>query len=141
MVVKNGDKVKVEYTGSFEYGLVFDSTDGKAPLEFVVGSGSVIKGFDEALIGMKEGEEKDVKILPENAYGNINPQLVKKVLREQIPNGDKIKKGMILELRLPNGQQMPVRVTNENNKEVTLDMNHILAGNVLNFTIKLLEIL
>ena len=86
MAIKKGDKVKIEYTGTLDDGTVFDSSEkhGK-PLEFEVGSGQVIKGFDNAVIGMKKGQEKEFKLKPEEAYGEPNPNLIRKIPKEQIP--------------------------------------------------------
>src|SRR3989344_1239990 len=78
VAVKEGDKVKVDYTGTFENGTVFDTSEGRRPLEFTVGSGQVVKGFDEAVIGMEKGEEKEITLQPSEAYGDPNPLLIKK---------------------------------------------------------------
>jgi FKBP-type peptidyl-prolyl cis-trans isomerase 2 len=142
MPVKKGDKIKVEYEGKLDDGTVFDSTEkheGK-PLEFEAGAGKVIKGFDEAVIGMEKGEEKEVKIPAAEAYGEPNDQLVKKVPKEQFPPKVELKPGMVLGLKAPNGAQMPARITEVADKEVTLDLNHPLAGKNLNFKIKIVGI-
>lgn len=141
MAVKDGDKVKVEYTGTLDDGNVFDSSEhhGK-PLEFEVGSGQVIKGFEEAIRGMKVGEEKEVKIASKDAYGDKNPQLVNKVPKEQLPKDQEIKAGMMLIVGLPTGQQIPATIVEVGDKEVTLDLNHPLAGKNLNFKLKLVEV-
>ena len=92
MGVKKGDKVKIEYTGTFDDGTVFDSSEKHGqPLEFEAGAGKVIKGFDEALIGMKKGEEKDITLKPSEAYGDHNSQLVKKVPKNKLPPDKEIK--------------------------------------------------
>lgn len=141
MAVKKGDKVKVEYTGTLEDGTVFDASEKHgAPLEFEVGSGMVIKGFDEALVGMEKGEEKEVTIKPEQAYGDPNPEMVKKIPREQLPKDQEPKAGMMLIMSLPNGQQLPAKITEVSDKEVTLDLNHPLAGKTLKFKLKVVEI-
>ncbi len=140
MPVKKGDKVKVDYTGTLEDGTVFDASEkhGK-PLEFEVGTGMVIKGFDEAVVGMEKDEEKEIKLQPAEAYGDLNPELKKKVPREQLPKEQEPKEGMILLMGLPNGQQMPAKIIEVTDKEVTLDLNHPLAGKVLNFKIKVID--
>lgn len=140
MGVKKGDKVKVEYTGTLEDGSVFDSSEkhGK-PLEFVAGGGQVIKGFDDAIMGMEKGQEKEITIKPEEAYGDNNPQLVKKVPRGQLPPGE-IKPGTMLAMKLPNGMEVPVRVAEVSDESVTLDLNHPLAGKTLKFKLKVIEI-
>jgi|TARA_B100002003_G_C13887973_1_gene433172 FKBP-type peptidyl-prolyl cis-trans isomerase 2 len=141
MTVKKGDKIKVEYTGSFDGGEVFDTSEGKAPLEFEAGSGMVIKGFDEAVIGMKVGEEKEVKIASKEAYGDPNPELVKKIPRDKLPPEQEPKPGMMLGMATPDGKQIPARITAVDDKEITIDLNHPLAGKNLNFKIKIAEII
>ncbi len=102
MTVKKGSKVKIEYTGTLDDGTVFDSSKkaGK-PLEFEAGSGLVIKGFDKAIIGMKKGEEKEIKLKPAEAYGDHNPELKKNIPKEQLPKEPEPKVGMILGIGLP----------------------------------------
>lgn len=140
MKVEKGNKVKVDYEGKLENGTVFDSSKGKDPLEFEVGSGMVIKGFDEAVIGMEKGEEKEVTIPPKEAYGEPNPDLVKKFPRDKLPQDQEPKVGMMLTLGTPTGQQLPAKITAVDDKEVTLDINHPLAGKTLIFTIKVVDI-
>jgi len=139
--VAKGDKVKIEYTGTLDDGTVFDASEkhGK-PLEFEVGSGQVIKGFDEAVTGMEKDEEKEIKLQPAEAYGDLNPDLRKKVPRDNLPKDQEPKEGMVLMVGLPNGQQMPAKIVEVGEKEVTLDLNHPLAGKVLNFKIKLVGV-
>ena len=139
--VNEGNKVKVEYEGKLDDGTVFDSSaKHDKPLEFVAGKGMVIPGFDKAIVGMKKGEEKEVKLTPAEAYGEPNPQLLKKVPREQLPKEQEIKPGMVLGVGLPTGQQIPAMVKEVDDKEVTLDMNHPLAGKNLNFKLKVVDI-
>jgi len=140
MTVKKGDKIKIDYTGTFDNGEVFDSSEGKQPLEFEVGSGMVIKGFDDGVVGMKEGEEKKIKLESKDAYGDVNPQLVKKVPRDKLPEGQEPKEGMMLGVGMPNGQQVPAKITKVGAKEITIDLNHPLAGKTLNFNLKLVKI-
>jgi FKBP-type peptidyl-prolyl cis-trans isomerase 2 len=142
MPIKTGDKIKVDYTGSLEDGTVFDTSEGKQPLEFEVGSGQIIKGFDEAVVGMEVGQEKEINLKSEQAYGEPNPQLVQKIPKEQIPKppeGQEIQPGMTLAVALPNGQKMPAKITEVSDSEVTLDLNHPLAGKNLKFKIKIVE--
>ncbi len=139
--IKKGDKVKIEYTGTFEDGTVFDSSEKHgAPLEFEASSGHIIKGLDDAMIGMKKDEEKDIKIEPGDAYGDYNPQQIKRLPKEMFPKDKKIEAGMLLALQAPDGSQLPVRVIEVNEKEVVLDLNHPLAGKKLNFKVKVVEI-
>ena len=140
MTIKKGDKIKVEYTGTFDDGTVFDSSEGKEPLEFEAGSGMVIKGFDEAVIGMEKGQEKEVKIKCKEAYGDPNPQLVKKIPRDKLPPEQVPKPGMMLAMGTPDGQQIPAKITAVDDKEITIDLNHPLAGKNLNFKLKIVEI-
>lgn len=141
MPVKKGDKIKVDYTGTFEDGTVFDSSEKHGqPLEFEVGGGQLVKGFDETVVGMEKGEEKEVTLKPEDAYGQPNPQLVQKAPREQFPKDQEIKPGMMIGVGLPDGRQIPALIKDVNDKEVTLDLNHPLAGKTLKFKIKVVEI-
>ncbi|MBU2589824.1 MAG: peptidylprolyl isomerase [Nanoarchaeota archaeon] len=139
MPVKKGDKVKVDYTGKLKDGTVFDSSEGKEPLEFEVGSGMIIKGFDDAVMGMEKGEEKEITLKPEEAYGNVNPQLMKKVPRDQLPKEPEPKVGMMLALGTPDGQQIPARIAEVSDTEVTIDINHPLAGKTLIFKVKVVD--
>ena len=141
MTIKKGNKIKVEYTGTFEDGEVFDSSEKHGqPLEFEVGSGQMIKGFDEAVIGMNKDEEKEITLTPENAYGENNPELKKKVPREQLPKDQEPQVGMILGVSLPNGQQFPAKIVEVDDKEITIDLNHPLAGKTLKFKIKIVSV-
>lgn len=143
MPIKNGDKIKVEYTGTLEDGTTFDSSAGKEPLEFEVGSGQLIKGFDAAVVGMEKGEEKEIKLGPDEAYGQSNPQAIHKVPKDQMPpppDGQELKAGMMLGVKTPEGQQIPAKVAEVTDTEVTIDMNHPLAGKTLTFKIKVIEI-
>ncbi|MBR9675402.1 peptidylprolyl isomerase [Candidatus Woesearchaeota archaeon] len=141
MMVKKGDKVRVEYEGTFEDGEVFDSSKNHGkPLEFELGAKQVIPGFESAIEEMKVGEEKSIKIESKDGYGEVNAQLIQKVPKEHLPKDQEVKEGMMLAVGLPNGQQIPARVSQVSDKEVTLDLNHPLAGKTLNFKLKLLEI-
>ena len=139
--VKQGDLIKVEYEGKLENGTVFDASKlHDAPLQFEAGSGQMIKGFDDAVLGMKEGEEKEETLQPAEAYGQINPSLLKKVPQSQLPLGQKIEKGMVLDIGLPTGQKIPARVVEVTLNDITIDLNHPLAGKVLKFKIKVVAI-
>ena len=109
-------------------------------MEFEVGSGSVIKGFDEGILVMKVGEEKNITIKPEEAYGFHNESLLRKIPKAKITLKEEPKIGMMLILGTPDGQKFPVRIAEVTSDEVTLDLNHPLAGKTLHFKIKLLEI-
>ena len=139
MVVKKDDKIKVDYTGSFENGEVFDASERHGqPLEFEAGKGMVVPGFDAAVIGMEVGEEKSVTLKPEEAYGMPDERAVQKVPKDKFP--PEAKEGMMIGVPLPNGQQMPAKIVKIDDKEVTIDMNHPMAGKVLVFKIKIVSI-
>ncbi|GHE02067.1 peptidylprolyl isomerase [Defluviimonas sp. 20V17] len=138
--VKPGDKVRIHYTGTLADGSVFDSSEGRDPLEFTVGSGQIIPGLDAALPGMSEGEEKTVTIAPEQAYGPVNPDARHAVPRNQVPDNIPLEVGTMLELRTPEGQAMPVQVVEVTEDQVTLDANHPLAGKELTFAFSIVEI-
>lgn len=140
MAIKKGDKVKVEYTGKFDSGEVFDSSEGKEPLEFEAGTGKVIQGFDNAVIGMEKGQEKEIKILPKDAYGEHNSELIKKIPRKALPKEQEPKEGMMLVMTVPNGMQVPAKIAEVADEEITIDLNHPLAGKNLNFKIKVVDI-
>lgn len=140
MSVKKGDKIKVEYTGSFEDGTVFDSSEkhGK-PLEFEVGAGQMIKGFDDAVIGMKTGEEKEIKISAEDAYGEKKDELIQKLPKEKFSGDVEPKVGMMAYLTSPEGQEFPAQIIEVGDTTVTVDLNHPLTGKTLLFKIKLVD--
>lgn len=140
MAVKKGDKVKIQYTGMFNDGTVFDSSEKHGqPLEVEIGKGMVIPGFEKALIGMEKDEEKNVKIPSAEAYGDPSPEMKKKVPKDQLPK-EELKPGMMLVVGLPGGQQIPAKIETVDDGEVTLDLNHPLAGKDLNFKLKVVEI-
>lgn len=143
MKIANGDKISVEYTGMFENGEVFDSSihgDHSHPLEFVVGDGEVIGGFDKAVIGMEKGEEKEFTIEAKDAYGEYNPNLVQKIPREALPADQEPKVGMTLMVKSPDGREFPLRISKIEDDGISLDVNHPLAGKRLIFKIKILDI-
>ena len=138
--VKQGDTVKVEYRGTFDNGTVFDTSQGREPLEFIAGTGQMIAGFDNAVIGMKIGQEKEIKLQPSEAYGDYDPQLVQEIPKEQVPIEEELKQGMALAVTLPNGRQVPATITKVANNTITIDLNHPLAGKILNFKLKVVDI-
>ncbi len=143
MVIKKGDKIKVEYTGTLEDGSVFDSTahgDHSHPLEFEVGSGQIIKGFDDAVIGMKKGEEKEITLKPSEAYGEPRDDLIRDVPKDQLPKDPTPKEGMTLIMQAPNGMKFPMKIVGVTDTNVKVDLNHPLAGKTLKFKIKVVEI-
>ncbi|HHF42947.1 MAG: peptidylprolyl isomerase [Candidatus Aminicenantes bacterium] len=138
--VKNGDTVKVHYTGRFEDGVVFDSSEGRDPLEFTVGAGMLIRGFEDALIGMAPGEKKTVRVEPQDAYGDYDDNLVLTMPLDRVPEDITPEIGMELQLISQSGQKLPVVVKEVQEEAIILDANHPLAGKVLVFDIELLEI-
>jgi FKBP-type peptidyl-prolyl cis-trans isomerase 2 len=141
MPIKDGDVIKVDYQGTFDDGTIFDCSEmhGK-PLEFEIGAKQVIKGFEDAVKGMEKGQEKNIKLNPPEAYGDYDPQLVKKIPKDKIPPGQEIKSGMILGVALANGTQIPAKVVEVTEKSVSIDLNHPLAGKTLNFKVKIVDI-
>lgn len=139
--VKNGDKVRVHYHGKLNDGSTFDSSEGRAPLEFQVGSGQVIKGFDDALLDMKIGDKKTVLISAENAYGESSMQNVFEYPLENFPNDMQPEIGLQLHMSDNEGNNFPVVITAVTETVVVLDANHPLAGKDLTFDIELVEIL
>jgi peptidylprolyl isomerase len=137
--VQNGDTVRVHYTGTLEDGTVFDSSREREPLEFVVGDGQVISGFDSAVAGMEPGEERKVTIAPEDAYGQHRPELTVAVAREQLPDGLEPSVGQQLQVKRDD-QQFRVTVKEVTTDSVLLDANHPLAGEKLTFDLELVEI-
>jgi peptidylprolyl isomerase len=136
---KKGDKVKVHYTGKLEDGTVFSSSPQEEPLQFTIGEGQILPGFEEALIGMNPGESKTVQIGPENGYGPRLEELVVVIDRERLPNQMDPALGERLQIRQTDGRTIAVTVTDVSPSTVTLDANHPLAGKDLTFDIRLLE--
>ena len=138
--VKSGDTVAIHYTGTLLDGSTFDSSEGREPLEFVVGSGQIIPGLDVALPGMEVGDNKVVKIGSDDAYGPLNPEMRQAVPREGIPADIPLEVGTQLQMQTPDGQAMSVTVVEVDDATVTLDANHPLAGKDLQFDIELVKI-
>ncbi len=136
----DGDVVKVEYKGTFDDGNVFDTSEGKEPLVFKIGASEVIKGFDDAVKGMGIGAEKEIKIKPEEGYGERNEALVQKVPLSTFPPEMEVKEGIGLRLQAPTREIITAIITGVDSETATLDFNHPLAGKTLNFKIKLVGI-
>jgi FKBP-type peptidyl-prolyl cis-trans isomerase 2 len=140
-IVKKGSKVKVEYVGTLEDGTIFDSTEKLgAPLEFEAGAGQLIKGFDDAVLGMQLGEEKEIKLAPKDAYGEHNPELVREIPKKFFPENQEIQPGMVFMMGLQDGRQVPVRIAQISDDKVTVDLNPPLVGKTLIFKIKIVDI-
>jgi len=138
--VKTGDKVKVHYHGRLTNGETFDSSEGRQPLEFEVGSGMVIKGFDDGVTGMKVGEKKTINIPAENAYGQKNPEMIIDYPKAQFPENIELEVGAPLVMSSASGQQFQVKIAEVKDDVVILDANHPLAGEELIFDLELVEI-
>ena len=137
---KAGDTVKIHYTGTLDDGTEFDSSRGRDPLEFELGAGQVIPGFDEAVHGMNEGDSKTVSIPPEQAYGERHDQMVQDVPKSALPPGIEPEVGMALSATNQEGAEMQLTVTAVQEDTITVDGNHPLAGQALNFDIELVSI-
>lgn len=138
--VKEGDVVKVHYTGKLTNGEQFDSSAGKEPLEFTVGAGQMIKGFDDAMPGMNLGEKKTINIAPEDGYGARSDEAIIEFPKENIPADMVLEPGMPLTLSNQAGQPVQVVVVEVKDDIIVLDANHFLAGQELIFDIELIEI-
>ena len=138
--IKQGDTVRIHYTGTLLDGKVFDSSEGRDPLEFVAGSGQIISGLDAALPGMAVGDKKRVEVPCVDAYGPINPGARQQIPREGIPDDIPLEPGTQLQMQTPDGQAVPVTLVEVNDATVTLDANHPLAGQDLIFDIEIVSI-
>lgn len=137
---KQGDTVKIHYTGTLKDGTVFDSSEGRDPLAFTIGSGQVIPGFDEAVSGMKVDEKKNVTIPADKAYGARNEEMVINAPRDQVPADINPEVGQKLQMQGPDEQLIVVEITEVNEDSITLDANPPLAGKDLTFDIELVRI-
>ncbi|WP_171205589.1 peptidylprolyl isomerase [Ruegeria sp. HKCCA0235A] len=138
--IKQGDTVRIHYTGTLLDGKVFDSSDERDPLEFVVGSGQIIPGLDRAMPGLSTGDKTRVEIACTDAYGPINPAMRQEIPREGIPDDIPLDPGTQLQMQTPEGQAVPVTVVDSNEATVTLDANHPLAGQDLVFEIEVVSV-
>ena len=138
--VKEGDTITLHYKGSLDDGTVFDSSEGRAPLSFRVGGGEVIQGFDDGVRGMAVGESRQINIPADQAYGEYFEELVKVVPRSGFPPDTAPAIGLAFEMELPTGESMTVRIIDVEGDDVTLDANHLLAGEALHFDVHLVSI-
>ena len=137
---KSGDTVSIHYTGTLDDGTEFDSSAGREPLEFTLGSGQVIAGFDAAVTGMTVGDKKSVRMEADEAYGERREELVQEVPRSALPDEIKPEEGMALQSQSPEGHIMNLIVTGVSDDSITVDANHPLAGQALSFDIELVKI-
>jgi len=135
---KDGDKVKVHYTGKLEDGEVFDTSEGRPPFEFVIGQNQVIPGFEQGIVGMTVGDKKTVTIPPEKAYGQYQDEMTVEVNKKDFPDDLNPEIGMQLQMKRADGAEIGVRVKGIQEEMVTLDANHPLAGKTLVFDIELI---
>jgi FKBP-type peptidyl-prolyl cis-trans isomerase 2 len=141
MAIKTGDIIKVEYIGTFDDGTVFDSTelnDG-IPLKFEVGAGQIIPGFETSAIGKSVGDEYDIRLEPSEAYGDYKEGMTQSISKDQFPTEQEPEPGLMILLLGPQGQPIPATIKEVNDDIITIDLNHPMAGKVLNFNIKIKE--
>jgi len=138
---KQGDKVKVHYKAITENNIIFDSSKQMNPLIFTIGDGQIIPAFENALIGMKPGEQKIINVLAEDAFGPYLEELITIVDKSQLPPNLNIEKNQQLQIQQPDGQVMLVKVLDITENKVIFDANHPLAGKDIKFDIQLIEII
>jgi len=140
LAIKDGDTIKIDYTGTLDDGTVFDSSeDHGEPLEFTVGARQVIPGFEDAVRGMEVGEEKTFRIEASEAYGAHDPNLTQAFPRSALQSDTEVEVGMIIMLGTTDGQEMPAMITELTEETIIIDVNHPLAGQALTFSIKIIE--
>jgi peptidylprolyl isomerase len=137
---KHGDTVQVHYTGRLADDTIFDTSRDREPLEFTIGAGQLIAGFEQAVIGMQPGDSRTTSIPADEAYGDHDPEMVLEVARDQLPDGMNPSVGEQYQLRQQDGDTIIVTVTESTSNHVILDANHPLAGQDLTFDIELVEI-
>ncbi|MEN7972853.1 MAG: peptidylprolyl isomerase [Verrucomicrobiota bacterium] len=139
-MIENGQKVKIHYTGTLDDGNQFDSSAGRDPLEFEMGAGMVIPGFESGVKDMAVGEKKNIHIPAAEAYGEKRDDMVMEFERAQLPEGLEPEVGMGLQMQGPQGQPVPVQIIAVAETNITIDANHPLAGQNLNFELELVEV-
>ncbi|MDA8595653.1 MAG: FKBP-type peptidyl-prolyl cis-trans isomerase [Flavobacteriaceae bacterium] len=140
MAAKANDTVKVHYKGTLSDGQVFDTSEGRDPMEFTLGTGQVIPGFENGILGMDADQTKTIEIPAAEAYGDIKAELVQEVPRAQLPEEIKPEVGMQLMSQTPDGQQIPLIITAVTDDTITVDANHPLAGKDLTFEVTLVSV-
>ncbi|MFQ3181982.1 MAG: FKBP-type peptidyl-prolyl cis-trans isomerase 2 [Polaribacter sp.] len=138
--VKENNTVKVNYTGKLPDGQVFDSSEGKEPIEFTLGQGQLIPGFEKGLIDMKLNEKKTITVAKEEAYGDVNKDLIQEVKKTELPQDMTPEVGMGLVSKSPDGQEMNLMVVEVKDESIVIDGNHPLAGKELVFDLEVIEI-
>lgn len=139
--VEKGDLVRLHYTGKLENGKVFDKTQENKPFEFYIGKGTVLPKFEDAILGMKDGEKKTFKVKPEDAYGQRRDELVVEVLKENLPKDLKPQVGQILEIRQKDSNAITqVEILRISENSISIDANHPLAGHELTFEVEIVKV-
>lgn len=138
--VQNGDKVKVHYTGKLDDGSVFDTSEGREPLEFTVGEGQVIPGMEQGVVGMEPGDAKTINVPSEEAYGPHHPEGIFEIDRTEIPPSIPLQEGLRLQATQQGGRTVELTVVEFDDSKVKLDSNHPLAGRDLTFDVQLVDI-
>ncbi len=138
MVIKEGSKVAINYKLTVD-GEVVDSSEGREPLAYTQGSGQIIPGLEKELVGLKAGDKKSVAVAPAEGYGEHNPAAVQKVPRTAFKDADKLKVGSVVGGQVQ-GQDFEAQVVALDTKEITLDLNHPLAGKTLNFEVEVVSV-
>tara|TARA_B110001454_G_C12400416_1_gene300629 strand:+ start:90 stop:536 length:447 start_codon:yes stop_codon:yes gene_type:complete len=138
--VKENSTIKVNYTGKLSNGQIFDTSEGKEPIEFVLGQGRLIPGFEKGLIDMKLNEKKTIEIAKDQAYGDVNDNLIQEVKKTELPQDMEPKVGMGLVSKSPEGQEINLMVVEVKEESIVIDGNHPLAGHDLIFDVEVVEI-
>lgn len=139
-IVKKNDKVKIQYTGTLKSGTIVDKTDEGEPIEFVAGEGQVLPGIDAAIIGMKLNEEKKFTVKAKDAFGKQDKSLIQKLPKLSHPNTPNLEKGAIITIFDKSGKSIPAKIIAIQKETITVDLNHPLAGEDLNFNVKVISI-
>ena len=137
---KNGDTVKVHYTGSLDDGTIFDSSEGKDPLQFTIGEGQLLQAFEQGVIGLAEGDSNKIQLTAQEGYGLKQDKLIGKLPLEALPAGLAPEVDMRLQMKTPEDQVIVLKIVEMSDNDITVDANHELAGEDLNFEIELVEI-
>lgn len=137
---KNGDTVRIHYTGKLKDGTKFDSSIDREPLEFTIGAGEIIPGLERQVEGMEVGSKTTLKVPAKDAYGEHNPDRIQAIPRSKLPAGMEVSAGEVLQAKTADGRELSLTVVSHNEKAVTVDGNHPLAGQDLVFDIELIEI-
>lgn len=139
MGVKNGDQVQLHYTAKFDNGVTFDTSEGQDPVEFKVGANQIIEGVEEAILGLEAGDKKVVSIDPEKGYGQHDNDLIRQAPKD-ILGGQEVQNGEVIQLQTAEGEVIPAQIVESDDESVTFDLNHPLAGKILNFEIEVIDV-